>query len=123
MNNVTKMLVTLVVIGAISGGAACQNIEWADPQIKANAQRETERAIFVVHPEGKKQEKLTGIPDELYKVMDDKGNLIGYAMPVKGNGFQGVIKMMMGVSPDLKKITGLTGARSVQTPGLGSRDH
>lgn len=120
MNNVTKMLVTLVVIGAISGGLLAKVFEWADPQIKANAQRETERAIFVVHPEGKKQEKLTGIPDELYKVMDDKGNLIGYAIPIKGNGFQGVIKMMMGVSPDLKKITGLTVLDQVETPGLGS---
>lgn len=120
MKTVIQMLGTLLVIGAISGGLLAKIFEWADPQIKLNAQKETERAIFIVHPEGKSQEKVAGIKDELYKVLDANGKLAGYAMPCKGNGFQGVIKLMMGVSTDLKKITGLTVIEQVETPGLGS---
>lgn len=120
MNTVVKMLLTLLVIGAISGGLLAKIFKWADPQIKLNAQKETERAIFIVHPEGKKQEKVKGTTSELYKVMDGSGKLIGYALPCKGNGFQGLVKLMMGVSPDLNKITGLTIIEQVETPGLGS---
>ena len=120
MNTVVKMLLTLLVIGAISGGLLAKIFEWADPQIKLNAQKETERAIFIVHPDGKKQEKVSGTPSDLYKVMDGSGKVIGYALPCKGNGFQGLVKLMMGVTPDLKKITGLTVIEQVETPGLGS---
>ncbi|OQY76109.1 MAG: hypothetical protein B6D45_04620, partial [Ignavibacteriales bacterium UTCHB3] len=49
-----------------------------------------------------------------------KGNTVGYAMPCKGNGFQGVITLMMGVSADLKKITGISVIDQTETPGLGS---
>ncbi|OQY75946.1 MAG: hypothetical protein B6D45_04850, partial [Ignavibacteriales bacterium UTCHB3] len=68
------MLATLLIIGAISGGLIAGIFDVAHPKIVQNAQRETERAIFVVHPEGKKQEKISGVAQEIYKVSDDKGN-------------------------------------------------
>ena len=39
----------------------------------------------------------------------------------EGNGFQGKIRLMLGLSNDLNKITSLEILEQVETPGLGSR--
>jgi electron transport complex protein RnfG len=46
---------------------------------------------------------------------------VGYALPAQGNGYQGVIKLMIGLSPDLAEITGISILEQVETPGLGGR--
>lgn len=120
MNNVTKMLVVLLVIGVVSGGLLAYISDWATPIIKENARLETERAVLEVHPGSTKQIKIDNAGFELYQVMNDQGDITGYAMPNEGTGFQGKVKIMMGVTPELDEITGLKVLDQVETPGLGA---
>jgi len=123
MNTIVKMLVTLTVVGVISGGLLSQISNWAEPKIELNRKMETERAIFLVQPEAKSYEPVKNSKIELYKVFKDdaKSEPIGYALPFEGNGFQGKIRLMVGVKSDLKELVGLEVLEQVETPGLGTK--
>jgi electron transport complex protein RnfG len=120
MNTVVKMLLTLTLVGVVSGGLLSQVDNWAAPKIKANRQRETERAIYLVQPLAKDYKKID-TDFELYKVFDESGNTLGYSLPFEGNGFQGNIRLMVGVKPDMETLVGLEVLEQVETPGLGTK--
>ena len=60
MKLVIHMLVTLTIIGVISGGVLSGINGWAEPKIIANRKAETERAIFVVQKEATNYKKVEG---------------------------------------------------------------
>lgn len=121
MNKVTQMLLVLTGIGIIAGGLLAMVNNWADPLISANKKAETEAAIFRVQSEGKAYKKITSTGLETYKVMDENNNVIGYSLVYEGNGFQGKIRLICGLSEDLEKITALEILEQVETPGLGTK--
>lgn len=121
MNKVTQMLLVLTGIGIIAGGLLAMVNNWADPLISANKKAETEAAIFRVQSEGKSYEKITNTGLEAYKVMDEHNNVIGYALVYEGNGFQGKIRLICGLSEDIEKMTSLEILEQVETPGLGTK--
>lgn len=121
MKIIIHMLVTLSVIGVISGGLLSQISGWADPLIAEHRQQETESAIFEVQPSAKKYEKVTSVNYELYKVFDENGNEMGYALPYEGNGFQGKIRLMVGINHTLDQVVGMRVLEQVETPGLGTK--
>lgn len=121
MNKVVQMLMVLTGIGIISGGLLATVDSWADPFIIANKKAETEAAIFRVQPEGKSYETLKNIGFEAYKIKNEKSDNIGYALVYEGNGFQGKIRLICGLSSDLNKIIALEILEQVETPGLGTK--
>ncbi len=121
MNQVVKMIVTLSGIGIISGGLLSRVDNWSAPLIAANQKAQTEEAIFKVQPSAKTYEAVSAVGVEIYKVSDSAKNSVGYSVAYSGNGFQGKIRMMIGLSPDLEKITALEILEQVETPGLGTR--
>lgn len=123
MNTIVKMLVTLTVVGVVSGGLLSQISNWAEPKIELNRKLETERAIFLVQPDAKSYKKIENSKIELYQVFKDEANSepLGYALPFEGNGFQGKIRLMVGVKNDLKELVGLEVLEQVETPGLGTK--
>ncbi|MBU0559696.1 MAG: FMN-binding protein [Bacteroidota bacterium] len=121
MSTVIKMFTALVLIGILSGGLLSTLNEWAEPKIEANRKAETERAIFLVQPSAKKYEKIESVQFELYRVFDENNIELGYALPYEGNGFQGKIRLMVGVKSDLKELVGLQVLEQVETPGLGTK--
>lgn len=121
MKTILGMLVTLSIIGVISGGGLAMLSSWADPLIAANKKADTERAIFQVQPDAKNYEKVEAVGYELYRVLDASGNPLGYALPWEGNGFQGKIRLMVGVTSDLMTITAIEVLEQVETPGLGTK--
>lgn len=121
MKTVIHMIATLSIIGILSGGLLSQISNWASPIIEENAKIETEKAIFIVNPEGKSYEEINAKDIELYKVLDENKSVIGYSLAHSGNGFQGKIRMMIGLSPDLEKITAIEILEQVETPGLGTK--
>ncbi|MDT8325158.1 MAG: FMN-binding protein [Bacteroidota bacterium] len=121
MKTIIGMLVTLSIIGVISGGGLAMLSSWADPLIAANKKADTERAIFQVQPEARNYEKVETVSYELYRVLDASGNAVGYALPWEGNGFQGKIRLMVGVKSDLMTITSIEVLEQVETPGLGTK--
>jgi electron transport complex protein RnfG len=121
MKTVIHMIATLTIIGVISGGILFVVSDWADPLIAANQKAETERAIFLVHPEGKTYEEVNSKEIESYKVFDEQKNLIGFSLVYDGNGFQGKIRLMIGLSADLNEVSSIEVLEQVETPGLGNK--
>ncbi len=121
MKAVIHIIATLTVIGIIAGGSLSFVNNWAHPLIEANKKAETEKAIFLVNPEGKSYEKIPNAGFDIYKVKDEANNNIGYSLVYEGNGFQGKIRLMLGLSPDMKKINMYEILEQSETPGLGTK--
>lgn len=121
MKTIIHMIATLTIIGVVAGGLLSGVSNWANPLIEKNKKVETEKAIFLVNPAGKSYEAVTDAGFELYKVKDDAGNMIGYSMVYEGNGFQGKIRIMIGLSSDMKKLTMYEILEQSETPGLGTK--
>lgn len=121
MKQTIHMIATLTIIGSLVGALLSYIAGWAAPKIDANKKKDTEEAIFKVQPDAKKFEKLNFKDFEVYKVYDDSGKSLGYAMPYEGNGFQGKIRLMFGLKDDLNEMTGLEILEQSETPGLGAK--
>ena len=126
MNNVvTKMLLVLTVIGAVSGGILAGVFHVADPLIQANREKELKEAIFVVLPEAKDYKILEKGIDKakviVYQGLDADGRSVGLAFIADGGGFQGNIRIMVGLSVDYLKLKGIKVLEQNETPGLGNR--
>jgi Na+-translocating ferredoxin:NAD+ oxidoreductase subunit G len=121
VKKILHILFTLTAIGIISGGVLSSINSWSSPLIKENQRLETERAIFVVHNTGDKYEEITGNDFQIFKVFTGQDDLAGYSFVYEGNGFQGKIKIMIGITPDLNKITAIEVLEQTETPGLGTK--
>lgn len=121
MKEITHILATLTIIGIIAGGALSLVNNWAAPKIVINQKAETERAIFLVHLDGKRYEEMKDSGFEVYKVYDQSDKFVGYSLVYSGNGFQGKIKMMVGLTEDISKITSIEVLEQSETPGLGTK--
>jgi len=121
MKTIIHMIATLSIIGIIAGGLLAGVNGWATPLIEANKKAETEKAIFLVNPNGKSYEAVDNAGFQIYKVKDDEDKLIGYSLVYDGNGFQGKIRVMMGLSGDMKKLTMYEVLEQSETPGLGTK--
>ena len=118
-----KMVSALVAVGVLSGAVLWMVYDYSTPKIKKNLQNESQRAVKNLFPQMEKSEvmKNTGKgPDAVMKVLDANGKLLGYAFNAEGNGYQGLIKVMTGLSPDLTKLQGIEILESQETPGLGA---
>ena len=121
MNKVVQMLLVLTGIGIVAGGLLASVDSWADPLIAANKKAETEAAIFRVQSEGKSYEALKNPGFEVYEVKNENAEELGYALVYEGNGFQGKIRLICGLSKDLEKILAVEILEQVETPGLGTK--
>jgi hypothetical protein len=74
------MIATLTIIGIVAGGILFIVSDWANPLIAANQKLETEKAIFLVHPEGKSYEAVNCKDVQAYKVFDKEKKLLGYSL-------------------------------------------
>lgn len=119
------MFLVLVIVGAVSGGILAGVFHIADPLIQANREKELKEAIFVVLPEAKdykimekevEKEKIV-----VYKGIDGDGKPVGLAFIADGGGFQGNIRIMVGLSTDYLKLKGIKVLEQNETPGLGNR--
>lgn len=125
MNKVVKMLLVLSITGAVSGGILAQVFHFADPLIQENRQKELRDAIFLVLPEAKdyktlekevNREKIT-----IYKGIDAEGKSVGVAFIADGGGFQGNIRLIVGLNNDYLKLKAIKVLEQNETPGLGNR--
>ncbi|NLT52604.1 MAG: FMN-binding protein [Ignavibacteria bacterium] len=121
MNNTLKMVITLTLIGVISGGVLFAVNKWSEDYIREHSDNSTKDAIFQVIPGASDYKTKTSGKLKYFEVFDNKNKLAGYALPCEGNGFQGKIKLMAGLSPDIEKITGIKILEQTETPGLGSK--
>ncbi len=121
MKQISLIVATLTIIGIIAGGSLSLVNNWAAPKIALNLKAETERAIFLVHPDGKRYEEIKNAGLEVYKVFNEKDSSVGYSLVYDGNGFQGKIKLMIGLTNDLNRTTSIEILEQSETPGLGTK--
>jgi electron transport complex protein RnfG len=121
MKEVVHIIATLTLIGVIAGGSLSLVNNWAAPKIAINQKAETERAIYLVHLDGKRYDELKNAGFEIYKVFDETEKSVGYSLVYSGNGFQGKIKLMIGLSDDINQITSIEVLEQSETPGLGTK--
>jgi len=119
MKNTAKMISVLTIVGLLSGAVLALVYSYANPLIARNQKDETEKAIFKIFPEAKNYDKESAGEEDVFKVKDESGKLLGYAFIAKGNGYQGVITIMAGIKPDLETMVGIEVLDSQETPGLG----
>jgi electron transport complex protein RnfG len=121
MKKILNMIAVLTVIGLVSGGVLAYVYQLTLPKIEQNRIKETDAAIYKVLPETKVYDKAEKGDLTYYKCFDDRERIIGTAILCKGNGYQGEIKIMVGVNADFSRFTGMVVLEQVETPGLGAR--
>ncbi len=121
MNQILKMVLVLTILGLISGLVLSLVSNYATPLIHKNEQEAMEEAIYYVLPETANYETKTANGKTLYVAKDEGGTPIGLAFTASGSGYQGTIKLMVGVTKDLEKVKGIEILESEETPGLGGK--
>ncbi len=107
------------------------------PRIAENRRRALEQAIFqvvpgaqhritfVIGPDGQAQPegqaKGEGLGIMVYAGYDGDGKLAGIAIEAAGQGYQDVIRILYGYSPQKECVTGMIVLDSRETPGLGDK--
>lgn len=125
----------LVLTGVLTLALAFIN-QKAEPIIEFNQEVELKQKIlyvFNILPEGASPEEVNEIFDEkvvdldkpfndraVYALKEDN-NEVAYAVPISGPGLWGSIEAYLGVSKDMKIVTGIEFIKQEETPGLGGR--
>jgi Na+-translocating ferredoxin:NAD+ oxidoreductase subunit G len=122
MNNSLKMFIVLTVITLFSGGVLAALNEVTAPLIRDHQLKELKAAIGEVLPPIDDYDEISEGPVTLY-IGRKAGETdpVGIAFQAVGNGFQGKIRIMVGVKPDFEEIVGLKVLEQVETPGLGTK--
>jgi electron transport complex protein RnfG len=132
--NSARMIVTMGAIGLIAGLLIVLTYQVTFPVIKRNKAEALERAVFEVIPgagskttflrDGDRLSVLEGEDDtarKYYAGYDDTGRLVGVAIEASGQGFQDIVRLLYGYSPECRCIVGMKVLESRETPGLGDK--
>ena len=125
----------MVGVGVFCGLLIVTVFQATLPIIEQNKAEALERAILHVLPDATKS--TTFILDEsngfgvlegdaagrrlVYAGYDGQGSLVGVAVEAQGMGYQDVIALIYGYSPDEQAIIGIQVLESKETPGLGDK--
>lgn len=121
MNISAHMIIVLTVVCLFSGLSLVYMNEYAEPLIEINAEKAMKEAIFKVLPDASTVEKIDHEVKIIFKGLSEGGDLVGYAFVAEGSGYQGLIKIMVGIDPGFEKLVGIDILESVETPGLGAK--
>jgi electron transport complex protein RnfG len=128
----TRLITTLSLAGLFSGLILVGVYELTLPRIEANQARELREAVFKVLPGTERFQPMGFIDGTLAEAGEDEENvvyagydqndeLLGYAIPGEGAGFQDTIKLIYGFKPAERIIVGMEVLESRETPGLGDK--
>jgi electron transport complex protein RnfG len=132
--NSFRMVSTMGGIGLVCGILIVLTFQLTLPVITKNKAEALQRAVFEVVP-GAKEKSTFALVDgalepfkgeettamKFYACYDDDKNLVGVAMEASGSGFQDVLRIIYGYSPDKQAIVGMKVLESKETPGLGDK--
>jgi len=134
-----QMIAVLALISMVSGVVLAVVYEVTLPDVQAHRQAELRRAILDVCPGAKSfrpvevaagnlvgtTEKSRPVEEkeelEIYEGLDGSGSAVGYAYVAEGPGFQGVIRLIVGLDTAGERLTGIKILKHLETPGLGAR--
>lgn len=117
-----KMILTLSTVALISGTALALVYSALLPRIQHNQQVALERSLSALFEKGESPEfsEIDTDGPTIYRA-NAGGEPIGYAVRVVTTGYGGEISLLVGISPDLERITGMEVVEHVETPGLGAK--
>ncbi|MGM0370622.1 MAG: RnfABCDGE type electron transport complex subunit G [Bacillota bacterium] len=116
-----KLVIVLTLIMIISAGILTFVQQKTKPIIDQHAKEKQESAILTVLPGAEKYEQESKDGLTLYRGIDNSGNTVGYAMTNSGQGFQSVLKLMIGFDLEQDELLKIKILDQAETPGLGSR--
>lgn len=129
-----RMVLTMGGIGLFCGVLIVLTFQLTLPIITVNKARALEKAIFEVVPAARTKttfkqvgdglERLEGEDDtaiKYYAGYDEDGRLVGVALEAAGQGFQDIVSVLFGYSPECKCVIGMKVLASKETPGLGTK--
>lgn len=130
----TRLVATLGLAGLLSGLIIVSTYEATLPRIEAYQARVLREAVFQVLPGVERMQRLVLrdghlIPSDaeakgdkaVFAGYDARGELVGYAIPGEGPGFQDLIRLLYGYLPDKRRVSGMQVLESRETPGLGDK--
>ncbi len=129
-----SLIATLGLIAMLSGFFVVLGFQLTAPRIERNKQQALEKAVFAVLPDAVVRRNfrldangLVPLPDaefaraNLFAGYTAAGRLAGVAMEASARGYQDVVRILYGYSPETGCIIGFTVLQSTETPGLGDR--
>lgn len=121
MKRALHMIAVLTLTTSIVGSLLAFVFALTWPAIQRNEQAELERAVYKVLPGATRFEERTSGDFALYRGFDEGDRVVGIAVRAQGTGFQDVVRVMAGFSPDCSTMLGLRILKQVETPGLGAK--
>lgn len=115
------MVLVLGVIGLLSGASLGAMHLWTRARIAENEKAELESKVQYLFPDCDISSRELTKQIVLYEAIRTDGQRAGYAFEARGIGYQGDIRLIVGVKPDLKEMVGLSVMPTNETPGLGKR--
>jgi electron transport complex protein RnfG len=129
------MVLVMGMVGLIASVLLVGTYQLTAPFIARNRAEALERAIFEVIPGARSRAtflvrsdgslELTDDPpagsDLVYAGYDSTGALAGVAIEGSGPGFQEVLGIIFGYSPDCECVVGMKVLETKETPGLGDK--
>jgi len=117
-----RMILVLTLITILSGGILAGWDMYTKPKVEFHRMEALKAAIAEVlpaHDNYHTQETPAGTIYTAYT--GDPDQTVGIAFVAVGSGFQGELRIMVGLTPDLAKITGIKVLEQIETPGLGTK--
>lgn len=121
MNNGFKIVAVLVGASLLSGGFLSVVYQKTKPGIEYQELKALREAVFSVLPDTAEYKEIRKGGLIIYQGINNNGKKTGIAFLASGSGFQGRIKMIIGMDQELKKIQGMQVLESIETPGLGGK--
>jgi electron transport complex protein RnfG len=119
MKKILHILSVLTLVSLFSGACLVGVYNATAGKIADNQAKATSAAVFKIFATAKTTKKIEKKDMEIFLVSDVKGTNLGYAFTCAGNGYQGEIKIMVGIQTDYSKLIGIEILESQETPGLG----
>lgn len=110
----------LLLAGTLSGILALVERS-LEGRIAAHARDRLRAAVLEVVPGGHDSQAVELAGQPAYRVIDQRQRTVGWAVPATTMGFADRLELMIGLSADGQRITGLLVLESKETPGLGDR--
>jgi Na+-translocating ferredoxin:NAD+ oxidoreductase subunit G len=120
MKTVLHLVLVLTLTALTAAAALAMVYDYAQPKIAHHKAVALKEAISVVHPGMSSKSDTTIGGTNAIVCSGADGVLLGYAVTAKGNGYQGLISLIFGLTPDRTKITAIKVLEHAETPGLGA---
>lgn len=117
-----RMILVLTLITILSGGILAAWDSYTKPKVEFHRLEALKAAIAEVLPAHDEYATRESPVGNLYLASNaDSDDLIGVAFMAVGSGFQGELRIMVGLTPDLTQVTGIKVLEQIETPGLGTK--